>query len=507
MTAPTLRGMSSHMDTLYLFAACAAIIGGAVLEAVIRRRARARLGPEPPAALASLYTSDQWKKLVAYTRAKAKAAAVQDAVSAGVVLAFLLAGGVGWVDALAGELVGSGAASLAGTHTNALPSVLPGASLALGDQLSRGLVFLGLLGLLSSALSLPFAIHSTFVVEERFGFNRTTWRTFLLDRLKWAALAVVLGGPLAAAVIAVFAVAGGQAWLLGWAVVGVFSLGMLWLGPWLLLPLFNTFTPLKEGPLRARITRYALDQGLDVTGLYVMDGSRRSSKGNAFVTGLGHRKRVALLDTLLDMMNDDQALAVLAHETGHSRLGHIPRLVGVSLGKSFLVFLLLGLAIRDPALYEAFGVNAEHAAAGLVCFGLAAAPLTMLLGAAANAFSRRCEYAADAFAARSLDAYFAKYEPTRAPAAGEDGPQGGAGAMAGALKQLITDSLAHPDPPPLAVWAHYSHPPALARLRALSTLDTLVEPDWPDRPGALQGPHKVDSQARGDGGAPVPPAP
>ncbi len=428
------------MQHVYLALALAAVAGGFALEYWARRAILRTLPDAPPAELADSYEPGEFDKFTRYTRDKTRFSNVQGAISAAAIFFFIALGGVGWVDSVASSWVSALGFSIVGPDANMI-----------GD-IARGLVFLAILGLLSAVLGLLFTLYDTFVLEERFGFNRTTVRTFLLDRIKGAFLAVLLGGPLVAAVIAAFHLAGGWAWLAGWAVASVFSLLMLWLGPSLLLPLFNKFTPLEQGELRSDIERYCDSQGVDVTGVYVMDGSRRSSRSNAFVTGLGKKKRIALFDTLLESLNKNEVVAVLAHEVGHYTLGHIPRMVAISLLRNAALFYLLGLALADPDLYAAFGVQGMPVAAGLVCFGLAVAPLTYALSIFDNALSRAHERQADSYAEQTVD------KSLKA--------DGGA-SLAGALKKLATDNLANPDPPRIAVVLHHSHPPLLERIRRL----------------------------------------
>lgn len=430
------------MQHVYLALALAAVAGGFALEYWCRRATVRSLPSSPPLELADSYGPGEFDKFIHYTREKTLFGNVQGIVSTAAIFLFIALGGVGWADSLAASWASSLGFAAAG----------PDASLV-GD-IVRGLVFLAILGVLSAALGLPFTLYGTFVLEERFGFNRTTMRTFLLDRIKGAFLAVLLGGPLVAAVIAAFHLAGGWAWLAGWAVASAFSLLMLWLGPSLLLPLFNKFTPLEQGELRSDIERYCETQGVDVTGVYVMDGSRRSSRSNAFVTGLGKKKRIALFDTLLESLRKDEVVAVLAHEVGHYTLGHIPRIVTVALLRNAALFFLLGLALADPDLYVAFGVQDMPVAAGLVCFGLAVAPLTYVLSVGDNALSRLHERQADAYAEQTLR---------------ENLHVEGGASLAGALKKLATDNLANPDPPRIAVMLHHSHPPLLERIRRLKT--------------------------------------
>lgn len=427
------------MEHVYLAVALAAIAGGFFLESMVRRATMHSLPAVPPKELDDSYAPGEFSRFIHYTRARLHFGNVQGVITSGAIFLFIALGGIGLTDFWAASL----ATSLGFDGFNAA---------SMSGDIVRGLIFLVILAVLSAALGLPFTLYDTFVLEERYGFNRTTWKTFLLDRIKGAILTALLGGPLIALVIAAFHLAGSWAWLAGWAVASAFSLLMLWLGPSLLLPLFNKFEPLEEGELRSDIEKYCSAQNVDVTGVFVMDGSRRSSRSNAFVTGLGSKKRIALFDTLMESLQTNEIVAVLAHEVGHYTLGHIPRTVALSLIRNAALFFLLGLALADLDLYASFGVTGMPVAAGLVCFGLVIAPLSYVLGVVDNALSRKHERQADAYAARTL---------------GKALNIDAGASLAGALKKLTTDNLANPSPPRIAVVLHHSHPPLLERIRSL----------------------------------------
>ena len=313
-----------------------------------------------------------------------------------------------------------------------------------------GLLFLTLLILGQSLISLPFSVYDTFVIEQKFGFNRSSVGTFIMDRLKGALLAAVIGLPLAAAVLWIFGNVA-YAWLWAWAVVTAFQLILTYLAPSLIMPLFNKFTPMPEGDLKNGIEALGESCGFPLTGVFVMDGSKRSSKANAFFTGLGKRKKIALFDTLVEKSSQPEILGVLAHEIGHFRCGHIKQRLVVGILQTAVIFFLLGLA-TDPdgkfarVLFDAFGVQQISPQVGLVLFSILLEPVSKMLGVLANAWSRRHEFEADAYAA----------------AATGDGT-----ALGEALKKMTADHISHPTPAPLRVWLDYSHPPLLQRLEAL----------------------------------------
>jgi len=413
---------------VYLVLVLAFLAGSWALEAILVRLNLSALGQGLPPEFEDVFDTGKYQQSQRYATTGAKVEMFESSVGLVALAAFILAGGFNALD---------------------LAVRAPG-----WPPIVTGLAYVAALALLSGALALPFDIYRTFVVEERFGFNTTTWRTFAADRIKGALLAAVIGGPLLAAVLAFFRLAGPWAWVWAWAAVAAVTLVIQLLAPTLILPLFYRFKPLEQGGIRAAVEAYAAAQGLELSGIYVVDGSRRSKKANAFFTGLGRKKRIALFDTLLAGHGSDHApgdgpeeiVAVLAHETGHHKLGHIPRMTAVSILRSGLTFWLLSLFLGNEDLFAAFGMEHVSVYAALVFFGLLYTPLALVLSLAGNAISRRFEYQADAFAARTT---------------------GNPGAMVSALKKLSAANLSNLTPHPAYVAAHYSHPPVVQRIRAL----------------------------------------
>jgi STE24 endopeptidase len=317
-----------------------------------------------------------------------------------------------------------------------------------GGSIAVGLVFLALLAVAGSLLSLPFELYSTFVIEARHGFNRQTWRGFLLDRLKGAALAVALGGPLAAALLWVMERMGSGWWLWAWALVVGFNLLAAWIYPTVLAPIFNRFTPLPEGELRDGILDLARRTGFRAGGVYVMDASRRTAHGNAYFTGLFGQKRIVLFDTLIDALGAREVIAVLAHELGHFRLHHVRWAIARSVASSGVLFFLLSLALPATAFYTAFALRPSSYGA-LVVFGAWFSLAGFLLQPLENALSRRHEFAADAFAIRN----------GATPAE-----------LGAALRRLREKSRLLPVVHPLYSRVYHSHPPLVERLRAIGAL-------------------------------------
>jgi STE24 endopeptidase len=318
-------------------------------------------------------------------------------------------------------------------------------SLNLGP-VTRGLVFTGALLFAKSAISLPFAIYDTFVIEQRFGFNQTTWPTFVKDLIKGLVLAVTLGGPLFAAVLWLFDYSGASAWWYCWILVTLYSFAMQYVAPAWIMPLFNKFTALEPGELKSAILSYADSIKFPVENVYVMDGSRRSSKSNAFFTGFGRTKRIVLFDTLIGQHTVSELVAVLAHEMGHYKKRHI--LIAMLLGvlQTGIMLYLLSLLLSYPGLFDAFYMKRPSVYAGIIFFAVLYSPLSLFMGVGIQMISRRNEIEADRFAARST---------------------GDARSLAEALKKLSANNLSNLTPHPFYVFLNYSHPPVLERLHRL----------------------------------------
>lgn len=262
-----------------------------------------------------------------------------------------------------------------------------------------GLLYIGILFLLKWVVSRPFAVYSTFVIEERFGFNKTTWKVFVSDMAKQSVLGIVLGGTLIGAVLAFFEYAGPGAWWICWLGIVVFMLVMQLVVPTWIMPLFNKFEPLATGKLKNTIMAYADSIAFSLQNVFVMDGSKRSKKSNAFFTGFGRYKRIVLYDTLIDKHSTSELVAVLAHEMGHYKKKHIVWMLVAGILQVGLMLYLLSLFISSPLLFEAFYMETPSVYAGLVFFGFLYAPVDFFTGILMQFFSRKNEFAADRFAA------------------------------------------------------------------------------------------------------------
>jgi STE24 endopeptidase len=372
-----------------------------------------------PAEMEGSHDADSYAKSQLYTKATSRLSLVRSTIMLPLTLGFLLLGGFNLVDEVA--------------RTPGWP------------PLATGLLFFAVLMLLLTIIDLPFALIRTFVIEERFGFNRSTVRTFVVDQLKGLLLAVILGGLVLSAVIWLFQTYGATAWLLVWLAIIGFSLLMIFVAPVTILPLFNKFVPLPEGELRSAIERFAHQHAFKMKGIYTIDGSRRSTKGNAYFTGFGRFRRIALYDTILARLDVGELLAVLAHEIGHHKRHHVWMRIATS-------FLTLGFwcwlctfFLDNEGLFAAFRMEQRSIHAGLVFFALLVSPLATLIGVAIQALARRQELEADAFAAATA-------KPDE---------------MITALKKLAVQNLSNLTPHPFTVWLHHSHPPLLDRIAAL----------------------------------------
>ena len=311
------------------------------------------------------------------------------------------------------------------------------------NTLLASLLFIGALGFISWLISLPFAIKSTFGIEAKYGFNKATPKTFITDIVKGSVVGVIIGGSLLAAVIWLYEQFEDRFWLYGWLLVAGFSIFMFMFGTKLILPLFNKLIPLEDGELKEAIGQYCKSQGYSLKNLFVMDGSKRSTKANAFFSGMGKSKTIVLFDTLIEKLSKDEIVAVLAHEIGHYKRKHTLAMFIASNIQTLAIFALLGWALQYPEFSRALGADESKFHLSALAFFILLTPLQILLGLLNNSLSRRNEFDADTFAANTYK---------RAP-------------MRSALSKISTDSLANLNPHPLYVAFNYTHPPLVQRLK------------------------------------------
>ncbi|MFH4964176.1 M48 family metallopeptidase [Gaetbulibacter sp. M235] len=307
------------------------------------------------------------------------------------------------------------------------------------------LIFFGIIMIGSDILTTPFSYYSTFVIEEKFGFNKTTKKTFFLDKLKGWLMMAIVGGGILALIIWFYQLTKTQFWLYAWALVAVFILFMNMFYAKLIVPIFNKQTPLETGNLRDKISEYAQTVGFKLDKIFVIDGSKRSTKANAYFSGFGSEKRVTLYDTLINDLDDDEIVAVLAHEVGHYKKKHIIFNLFTSIMLTGIMLYVLSLFISNPILSNALGVETPSFHIGLIAFGLFYSPISEITGLIMNLFSRKFEYQADDYAKNTY-----KAEP-----------------LITSLKKLSKNSLSNLTPHPAYVFMHYSHPTLLERITNL----------------------------------------
>jgi STE24 endopeptidase len=375
--------------------------------------------PTLPSEGDGIYDEVKYAKWLAYDKANGRVGAISSSIGILVSLALLIFGLFGQLDIYLRQLI--------------------------ENPILLALVFFGILGLGSSIISLPFSVYSTFVIEERFGFNKTTSKTFIVDMIKGAILSVIIGAPLGALIIWFYYELGDLFWITAWLVISGFSLFMAMFGADLIMPLFNKFTPLENGTLRDEIEAYCSKVDFKLVNLFVMDGSKRSGKSNAFFTGLGPKKKIVLYDTLIEQMTNKEIVAVLAHEIGHYKHKHTRQSLILSMTQTGIMLFLLGVFLKEEAFSLALGADKSSFHVGIISFGIIFSPISTITGIAMNILSRKNEFQADAYAKRTYNA----------------------DALASGLKKLTAENLSNLKPHPYVVFVSYSHPPVLDRLEAL----------------------------------------
>ena len=316
-------------------------------------------------------------------------------------------------------------------------------------SVTTGLIYIGVLAGARAIIALPFSIYATFVIEERFGFNNMTWKTFVADMVKGGVLSSILGAFLLSVVISFFEYADKNGWFYCWIAMTILILALQYIVPTWIMPLFNKFKPLEEGELKTALMEYARAIHFPLTNVFVMDGSKRSSKSNAFFTGFGNNKRIVLFDTLIENHSVDELVSVMAHEMGHYKLKHILKMIVLSVCHTGVLLYLFSLFISYEPLFNAFFMPHVSVYAGLIFFGMLYSPVDFFIGVLLQRFSRKNEYDADRFAVITH----------RNPHV-----------FIHALKKLTVDNLSNLTPHPLYVWLHYSHPPILNRVDAIEKM-------------------------------------
>ncbi len=403
----------------FFFVIFAIVVGFYLFDLVANMLNLSWLGRKLPAEFEDTFDPDDYARSQAYTREGGRFELVGDSFQLLVFLLFWLCGGFAWVVGWA-EAFGMA-------------------------PVITGLGVFSVLYLAQLLLSIPFDLFDTFVIEEKYGFNKTTPRTWIMDQLKGLLLGVVLGLPLLGLLLWLFGKYE-NAWFFAWGAVALFSLAMLYLAPRYIMPLFNKFEPLENEHLKEAINVMADRCEFPLTEISVMDGSKRSSKSNAFFTGFGKHKKIALFDTLIEKQTEEELVAVLAHEIGHFKLKHIVKMIAFSFLQTALMFFLLGLFLKSEGLSAAFGLSEPRVFTSFLFFGILFKPVSKILSVLSSMLSRKHEFEADAYAAKMT----------------------GAGRhLVTALKKLSKDNLSNLTPHPFYSFLYYSHPPVIERIEAL----------------------------------------
>ena len=318
------------------------------------------------------------------------------------------------------------------------------------SSIITGLIFFGVLFFIQDIIGTPFSLYRTFIIEEKFGFNKTSPKTYIMDKIKGYFLLIVLGGLILSLILFFFERFGRFAWLYAWLVLSGFLILIQPLFTLFIAPMFNTFTPLEDGELKDRINSFAQSVNFPISRIDVMDGSKRSSKANAYFSGLGKNKRIALFDTLIEKHSIDELVSIIAHEIGHYKKKH--NIKGVVLGvlQTGIMFFLLSIFLNNPELFGAFKMENLSIYASLLFFSLLYSPVELIISFVGNKISRIHEFEADAFAHKSI---------------------GTGKHLIEGLKKLTVTNLGNLTPHPFTVWLSYSHPPVLERIRALDSTD------------------------------------
>jgi len=372
-----------------------------------------------PKDLDDVYDTAEYQKSQLYKKAKHRFGSLTSSISIVATLLFFFLDGFAFVD------------DLARTYSE--------------NNMVIALIFFGVILLASDLLSTPFSYYNTFVIEEKFGFNKTTRKTFVFDKIKGWVMGAIIGGGLLTLIIWFYESTGEYFWLYAWGLITLFSLLMNLFYARLIVPLFNKQSPLEKGSLRTNIEKYASQVGFDVKNIFVIDGSKRSTKANAYFSGFGREKRITLYDTLINDLEEEEIVAVLAHEVGHYKRKHTIFNLGASIITTGFTLWLLSLFVGNSLLSEALGVSQPSFHMGLIAFGVLYTPISEITGLLMNYLSRKFEYQADDYAKMTYA-----------------GPP-----LISALKKLSKNSLSNLTPHPAYVFMHYSHPTLLERFENL----------------------------------------
>ena len=395
------------------------LIGGFIFEAILDYLNIKNWSPEVPVVMKDVFSDEKYKIARNYSMVNYRLSTLSSFFSLCIMFIALAAGLFGKLDEYARSVTNS-------------PTAI-------------ALLFFGIIGIVSDLLSLPFSLYKTFVIEEKYGFNKTTILTFLTDKLKGYLVAIIVGGIVLSILVKVFEVTGNNFWWIAWIfLTTIMLLATIFYASWI-LPIFNKLIPLPEGELRQAIEDYSKNNNFPLKNIFVMDGSKRSSKANAFFSGLGKRKKIVLYDTLINNHTKEELVAVLAHETGHFKLKHTRTGFMAGIVQTGIMLFVFSLIQGNPALIEALHANVSGLHLELLAFGFLYTPVSAITGIFMHFISRKNEFEADAFAKKTYNGIF----------------------LVNALKKLSADGLSNLTPHPAYVFVHYSHPPLLERIKNL----------------------------------------
>lgn len=408
---------------IYLIIILIILVGDYFLDLITEYLNVKHLKTDLPKEFEGYYDAEKYKKAQNYLKENTGFHEISNTFFTIIILLFILLGGFNFIDTFARNF-GFG-------------------------YIPTALIFTGTILLASQIIHIPFSVYHTFVIEEKYGFNKTTAKTFIADILKGWLLGLIIGGIIFSIILWLFNTAGNLAWLYCWIALTVFQIFMLFISPVVIMPLFNKFIPLEDGELKTAIENYAQIENFKMKGVFKMDGSKRSSKTNAFFTGFGKFRRIVLFDTLIAKHTVDELVSILAHEMGHYKKNHILKFIIASIITNGLMFFILSFFINNQGLFDAFKMENLSIYASLFFFGFLYTPINIILSIFRNIFSRKYEYEADRYAAIT----YKKPE-----------------SMVTALKKLSVTNLSNLTPHPLKVFMEYSHPPVLNRIEAIRNI-------------------------------------
>ena len=405
---------------IYFIIIIGIIIFEYVLSFIIRTLNIRSLDPNLPSEFSDTFDEDKYKKSQLYAKANSSFDGITSTYSLFLGLIFIFSGFYNTIDIYARSFE--------------------------FNNILTGLSFFLILTLISDLLSMPFSLYRTFVIEEKFGFNKTTISTYFSDKAKQYLLMIIIGGPVLGAILYFFENTGELGWLYVWLFITFFSIIMQPIFNNFIAPMFNKFTPLEDGPLKEKITEYLNKVNFPVKKLEVVDGSKRSAHSNAYFSGFGKSKRIALFDTLVDQLDDNEILAVIAHEVGHYKLKHIHSGIILSSIQTGIMFFILSFFIMNESLFSVFYMDNLSIYASLLFFSMLYSPISMITGIVFMIISRKNEFSADAYSSKTANL-----------------PE----SLISGLKKMSKENLSNLTPHWLNVFLNYSHPPVIDRINAL----------------------------------------